>query len=34
MPEDLNSDGAVGIPDFNQLRAVFGTTSGDAGQTQ
>ena len=34
MAEDLNSDGAVGIPDFNQLRGAFGTTSQDATQTQ
>jgi hypothetical protein len=27
--EDLNGDGAVGIPDFNQLRARFNTTSQD-----
>jgi hypothetical protein len=34
MSEDLNGDGVVGIPDFNQLRAVFGAQSEDAGQTQ
>ena len=34
MAEDLNGDGAVGIPDFNRLRAAFGTTSQDATQTQ
>jgi len=34
MAEDLTGDGAVGIPDFNQLRTVFGTTSPDGSQTQ
>jgi len=34
MPEDLNSDGAVGIPDFNMLRSAAGQVSEDAGQTQ
>ena len=34
MAEDLNADGGVGIPDFNRLRAAFGTTSQDATQTQ
>ena len=34
MAEDLNGDGVVGIPDFNQLRSVFGQTSPDAAQTQ
>lgn len=27
--EDLNNDGVVGIPDFNQLRSSFGATSQD-----
>jgi hypothetical protein len=34
FPEDINGDGAVGIPDFNQLRSQFGTTSEDVLQTQ
>jgi hypothetical protein len=34
FPEDINGDGAVGLPDFNQLRGQFGTTSEDLGQTQ
>jgi hypothetical protein len=32
--EDINNDGAVGIPDFNQLRTSFGATSEDRTQTQ
>jgi hypothetical protein len=27
--EDLNNDGVVGIPDFNQFRSRFGTQSQD-----
>jgi hypothetical protein len=34
FPEDLNNDGAVGIPDFNAMRAVFGAQSEDQTQTQ
>jgi hypothetical protein len=34
FPEDFNGDGVVGIPDFNQLRSVFGTVSEDASQIQ
>lgn len=34
MAEDLNNDGAIGIPDFNQMRSFFNTTSQDLGQTQ
>jgi len=29
FPEDLEGDGVVGIPDFNQLRTGFGKTSAD-----
>ena len=29
FPEDLTGDGAVGVPDFNQLRSRVGTTSAD-----
>ena len=32
--EDINSDGAVGQPDFNRLRSMFGRTSEDLNQTQ
>jgi hypothetical protein len=27
--EDLNNDGAIGVPDFNQLRSSFGAQSED-----